>query len=70
MSTEPIIPNKPITGGRIRKDIDLELKKRFGHRGGFRNGQRECIVAATANKDVFCLMPTGGGKSVVYQVRF
>lgn len=49
------------------RDIDVELKKRFGH-VGFRQGQRECIVATLEGRDVFCLMPTGGGKSVVYQL--
>ena len=33
-----------------------------------REGQKECIEAALSGRDVFCLMPTGGGKSVVYQV--
>ena len=39
----------------------------FGH-SNFRTGQQECIEAALAGRDVFCLMPTGGGKSIVYQL--
>jgi superfamily II DNA helicase RecQ len=46
----------------------VEIRQRFGH-VGFRQGQLECVEAAMAGRDVFCLMPTGGGKSVVYQVR-
>lgn len=53
--------------GLAVKDVDVELLKVFGHTG-FRHGQRECIIAALNGQDVFCLMPTGGGKSIVYQV--
>jgi superfamily II DNA helicase RecQ len=49
------------------KDPQKEMKSMFGH-NGFRVGQRECVEAALNGRDVFCLMPTGGGKSVVYQL--
>lgn len=49
------------------KDPQTEMKSMFGH-NGFRVGQRECVEAALHGRDVFCLMPTGGGKSVVYQL--
>ena len=49
------------------KDHHVQIKEIFGH-NGFREGQRECIEAALSGRDVFCLMPTGGGKSVVYQL--
>eukprot|EP01035_Chromulina_nebulosa_P017186 gene17186-22704_t len=49
------------------KDISIELKRIFGH-DQFRSGQKECIQATLEGRDVFCLMPTGGGKSVVYQL--
>lgn len=49
------------------KNPRYELKHRFGH-NDFRQGQLQCVEAALSGKDVFCLMPTGGGKSVVYQV--
>ena len=51
----------------MNKDHIIEIRQRFGHIG-FRYGQKECIEAALEGRDVFCLMPTGGGKSVVYQV--
>ena len=49
------------------KDHHTEMKNVFGH-NGFREGQKECVEAALTGRDVFCLMPTGGGKSVVYQL--
>lgn len=49
------------------RDPKKEILQRFGHRN-FRYGQYECIENALKKQDVFCLMPTGGGKSLVYQV--
>lgn len=43
------------------------LKAIFGH-DDFRPGQREAIEAFEAGRDVQVLLPTGGGKSVCYQV--
>ena len=48
-------------------DLLLTLKTTFGY-GAFRPLQREIIEAALAGQDVFALLPTGGGKSLCFQL--
>ena len=43
------------------------LRRYFGY-AGFREGQAELIEAQLAGRDAFGVMPTGGGKSVCYQI--
>jgi ATP-dependent DNA helicase RecQ len=48
-------------------DLIATLKKHFGY-DQFRPLQREIISDALAGRDVFVLMPTGGGKSLCFQL--
>ncbi len=47
--------------------IAQALKQHFGH-ADFRAGQREVVEQALAGLDQLVLMPTGGGKSLTYQL--
>lgn len=48
-------------------DLDLLLKRTFGY-ASFRPLQREICEATLAGQDVFALLPTGGGKSLCFQI--
>src|SRR6516164_9488628 len=51
------------------RGIDLErtLRQQFGLER-FRPGQREVIEQVLGGRDVLCIMPTGAGKSLCYQL--
>ena len=49
------------------EDLEQTLRDRFGLEH-FRAGQREVIENVIGGRDVLCVMPTGGGKSLCYQL--
>lgn len=48
-------------------DKTTVLKEYFGH-STFRHGQEQVVDAILGRRDALCVMPTGAGKSVCYQV--
>lgn len=50
-----------------KEKAQYALKNFFGY-DKFRVGQINIILNILSNKDVFCIMPTGAGKSICYQI--
>ena len=44
------------------------LRTRFGHSSGFRPLHREVINATLSGRDAFAVLPTGSGKSLLFQL--
>ncbi|MBD7910314.1 DNA helicase RecQ [Clostridium cibarium] len=50
-----------------REKAQYALKRFFGY-DKFRFGQLNIIINILSKRDVFCIMPTGAGKSICYQI--
>ncbi|KAF4731212.1 hypothetical protein FOZ63_031649, partial [Perkinsus olseni] len=48
-------------------ELQAMLREEFGHTGGFRPGQREAIQALLGGASCLVVLPTGQGKSLIYQ---
>ena len=55
------------TSGDPAQDLVRELRRIFGF-GGFRANQEGIVRAILSRRDVLAVMPTGGGKSLCYQL--
>jgi ATP-dependent DNA helicase RecQ len=62
-----VCPVHPNQGVDLALDLTAALKRAFGFEG-FRPGQEAIVRDVLAQRDVLALMPTGGGKSLCFQL--
>lgn len=56
-----------MTNDEMRRRLLAVMEKYWGYKD-FRPGQEQIMLSVTAGRDTLALMPTGGGKSLTYQV--
>ena len=67
-ASNPAVSHPGQTGESVAwNKVVSEAKERFGIKG-FRPGQRDVLEAVFAGRNVLGIMPTGGGKSLTYQL--
>jgi ATP-dependent DNA helicase RecQ len=64
-----MIKEKIVEGGDVLlfEKAQQLLESHFGY-SSFRNGQERAIQSVLAGENTICVMPTGGGKSICYQI--
>ena len=62
-----IAPPAPSPNAPSLADARATLERVWGH-GDFRGRQAEVVTEILAGRDVVAVLPTGGGKSVCYQI--
>ncbi|MDJ0976384.1 MAG: RecQ family ATP-dependent DNA helicase [Planctomycetota bacterium] len=55
------------TGAKAPEEAYRALRETFGF-DAFREGQEDVVAAVLTGRDVLCVMPTGAGKSLCYQL--
>ncbi len=60
-------PAKKVTAKKDQTDLAARLQQHFGF-DGFKGPQEQIIETLLAGNDTFVIMPTGGGKSLCYQL--
>ena len=63
MPSPPAVPDAPTDDAAI----DAALREHFGF-DALRRGQREAVASVLGGRDTLVVMPTGAGKSLVYQL--
>ena len=58
---------RQVTNGKASGELLEQLREHFGF-NGFKDNQDAIIQNLLAGKDTFVIMPTGGGKSLCYQL--